>query len=197
VTFVLDQLEALNTNDNLFKGRLNLDKIGVFGHSLGGSVATRACQLDNRLKAGLDMDAPLFGSVPAEGLTQPFMFMSREKATFQRELAHVPPKTAQEIIDKEYSTMQAALNNSRAPGYYLTLTGLFHYDFTDLSLWSPLTPLLGVTGPISAARAHQIIDAYTLAFFDTYLEGKSSVLLAGNTADFPEVNLTVYRPGTA
>jgi hypothetical protein len=36
-------------------------------------------------------------------------------------------------------------------------------------------------------RGHEIINAYTLAFFDHYLKGRSSPLLAGPSAEFPEV----------
>ncbi|MEH2122338.1 alpha/beta hydrolase [Nostoc sp.] len=39
VTYILNQLEKGNQSDSRFKGRLNLQKVGVFGQSLGGYTA--------------------------------------------------------------------------------------------------------------------------------------------------------------
>ena len=42
---------------------LDLDRIGMFGHSLGGATAAAAMLIDRRIDAGLDMDGSLFGKV--------------------------------------------------------------------------------------------------------------------------------------
>src|SRR4029077_19256429 len=75
--FALDQLERLNTSDPLgrFLGRLDMQRGGVFGHSLGGATALLFCHDDSRCKAGIDVDGAPLGSVIAEGVTQPFMFL--------------------------------------------------------------------------------------------------------------------------
>ncbi|MGF2036936.1 MAG: alpha/beta hydrolase [Nostoc sp. CmiVER01] len=39
VTYILNQLEKANQSDSQFKGRLNLQQVGVFGQSLGGYTA--------------------------------------------------------------------------------------------------------------------------------------------------------------
>ncbi len=75
--FALDQLERLNTSDpsGRFLGRLDMQRIGVFGHSLGGAEALQFCHDDSRCKAGIDVDGAPLGSVVGEGVTQPFMFL--------------------------------------------------------------------------------------------------------------------------
>src|SRR5205814_1868084 len=35
ITFVLDELTKLNKDDSIFKGKLNLDGVGLAGHSFG------------------------------------------------------------------------------------------------------------------------------------------------------------------
>ena len=75
--FALDQLERLNTSDpsGRFLGRLDMQRVGVFGHSLGGATALLFCHDDSRCKAGIDVDGAPLGNVIAEGVTQPFMFL--------------------------------------------------------------------------------------------------------------------------
>ncbi len=71
--FVLDQLEIVNADDpeGMFTGRLDLDRVGAFGMSLGGHAAPLAGTQDGRFQAIIDED----GGGSASGLEQPFMFM--------------------------------------------------------------------------------------------------------------------------
>src|SRR5258708_1982912 len=77
VAFVLDRLERLNISDSSgkFTGRLDMTRVGVFGHSFGGATALQFCHDDPRCKAGIDVDGQPFGSVIQTGLRQPFMFL--------------------------------------------------------------------------------------------------------------------------
>lgn len=61
IRFVVDQLQHLNANtESIFRARLELARLGVFGHSAGGRSAARACQLDARIKACLNQDGNMF-----------------------------------------------------------------------------------------------------------------------------------------
>src|SRR5690606_27905272 len=40
IIFALDQLEQFNADDERLAGHLNLEQVGVFGHSFGGGAAT-------------------------------------------------------------------------------------------------------------------------------------------------------------
>ena len=64
VRFILDRLTELNARDAQhfsIAGRLDLNRFGAMGHSAGAEFAARACQLDARLKACVDLDG---GMVP-------------------------------------------------------------------------------------------------------------------------------------
>ena len=54
---------------------MDLQRLGIFGHSFGGATALEFCHKDSRCKAVLDMDGIPFGSVVPEGLSKPGMFL--------------------------------------------------------------------------------------------------------------------------
>jgi predicted dienelactone hydrolase len=109
ILFVLDQLESLNTNDpdGVLNGRLDLERIGVFGSSLGGTAATLSGSLDNRVRAVLNED----GRVPAgyTPLEQPFML-------FRATVSPIP---------------------SQGPNYTVSVRGFEHNSFGDWPVFVP------------------------------------------------------------
>jgi hypothetical protein len=84
--FVLNQMETLGrwgVNPHFderalppgLHASLNLDKIGIFGHSLGGAVATHAMANDSRFDAGVNLDGGIealledFDTMPPPGMS--------------------------------------------------------------------------------------------------------------------------------
>lgn len=177
MALTLDYLAQLNQagSGERFNGRLDLERVGVFGHSTGGGAAVEFCAHDPRCKAGLGLDAyltPVSPAVLESGLPQPFLFLFSE----------LWPSEKNKNL---YRQLQSASADSRA----FTLLGADHYDFTDLPLLSPLAPQLGLKGPIDGRRALRIIDAYSLAFFDHWLKGEPpAALLSAPPPAYPEVS---------
>ena len=70
--FVLDRLEQLNVSDTSgrFKGRIDMTRVGAFGHSWGGAQAAQFCHEDSRCRAGVDIDGAPFGSVIQSGISE-------------------------------------------------------------------------------------------------------------------------------
>ena len=97
-------------------------------------------------------------------------------------------------IDQHQTTMRAAFQSLRGSGYFVRIPGVFHANLTDAPYWSPLFQRLGVTGPIDEQRAHDIVNAYSLAFFDRHLRGSPASLLDGPPAAYPEVLFETHRP---
>jgi pimeloyl-ACP methyl ester carboxylesterase len=197
VHFVIDELTRLDAHDpsGLLTGRLDLSRIGIFGHSFGGAVAAQACFIDPRLQAGIDMDGILLGDVAEVGVRKPFLFMS--DAT--------PPPTAADLespsprhrrharlIQRDISHIEHSL--AAYGGYYMAVEGANHSNFSDWPLYCPVKRLTAA-GPIRLERAMQIVNAYTLAFFRHYLTGTTEPLLERASADFKEVQFRKWpRP---
>ncbi len=183
--FVLNELEHLNASDSqgLFTGHLNLKRVGILGHSLGGATAASAMLQDHRFKAGVDMDGQLYGNVVQQGLEQPFMLLNSESG------GTLNP------------TLEPFYEHLKNDAYNLTIKGAGHLNFTDESLLfqqlEAYSPALAAQlnndnsiGSIDANRGAQIIDDYTLAFFDKYLKNQNSPLLNGADPNYPEVQFS-------
>ena len=199
VGFTLDQLTALDKQDpdGILTGRLDLQHIGIFGVSLGAMVAGEAAHRDPRIKAALMMDAAMPADVVQAGLRQPAMWITRNAATMRLERERSGGWSNAEIA-QTLSTMRAVFYEShRGDGYYVEIPGMFHINFTDAPYWSPLLRPLGVVGPINAQRGFDIVNAYSLAFFNKYLKGIPSPLLNGQTKQFPEVHFARSGRGSS
>ena len=190
VSFTLDQLAALNQADpnGLLTGRLDMTRVGTFGVSLGGIFGAEACRREPRLRACLVMDAPMPRAVMQAGLRQPSMWITRDAATMRLERARAGGWPEDEILAHQ-TTMRATFENLQDAGYFVQIPGMFHVNLTDVPHWSPLLSRLGVTGPIDGQRAHGIINAYSLAFFDRHLRGRPAALLDNSADQYPEVRL--------
>lgn len=142
-SFALDQLEALNKSDpnRVLTGRLDFERIGTFGVSLGGMDATQASLKDSRLKACIIMDVYIPAEVVEKGLTQPTMFITRSADTMR--LEHDSNGTwAEKDVILTIDTMRALYENLPGDGYYVEIAGIFHINFTNVPYWSPVLPVL-------------------------------------------------------
>jgi predicted dienelactone hydrolase len=187
VVFTLDQLAALNRADpnGILTGKLDLQRVGAFGISLGGIVVGEACRLDPRLRACLVMDAPMSTDVVTAGLRQPGMWITRDAASMRLERQRAGGWPDAEI-EAHQASMRAVYEGLPGAGYFVRVPGTFHSNFTDIANWTPLAPQWGLAGSIDAQRAHDIINAYSLAFFDRHLLGRPAELLDGPAGQYPE-----------
>jgi predicted dienelactone hydrolase len=177
--FVLDQLERLNAADSasMFAGRLDMQAVGVFGHSFGGAAAAEVCRRDARFKAGVDLDGYPYGEVVQASLDQPFMFIWSE-----------PPASTDEgwqQASRDASAIYAHLSHS---GYQLMIKGTRHFNFSDYALvFAPILKMQDGLGAMDGQRGLTIAEAYVRAFFDKYLKHMDAPLLAGSASGYPEV----------
>jgi dienelactone hydrolase len=178
LSFVLDEMEKRNQNDpnSLFTGHLALQRVGAMGHSTGGGAVVQFCDQDTRCAALLGMDTwlePLTAQEVAAGTDKPVLLMHSETW-----------KTADDPNTKLTSEYFAAAQSDK---YQLTIAGSGHEDFTLIAMFSPLAANLGLKGTIPGERSFEIINAYTVAFFDQALRAKPQPLLEGPPVDFEEV----------
>ena len=169
VSRVIDFLTALNTNDpnHLLYNKLNLDRLGAFGVSLGGVIVSEASWRDRRIKASLIMESPIPKKIAQTGLPVPTMVITRPAEAMRAERKKSGGWTESDI-EQHLSTMRALFENT-AESEFVQLPDMFHVDFTDVPLWVPFAHLLGFSGKTPIEQTHDKLNGLTLTFFKEYL----------------------------
>ena len=121
VRFVLDQLREMNLHDRFWHGFLDLSKIGIVGHSMGGTSAALATQEEPRILAGVNLDGSTYPGMNADvrpiPVRKPFLFLATEE------------HASGEAGAREYI-------GSKSNTYYVVVTGADHMSFSDARLIS-------------------------------------------------------------
>jgi hypothetical protein len=76
-SFVLDQLSKLSTvaPHSPLVGHLDLEHVGMFGHSIGGASTIQALAEDPRFRVGMNLNGSLWGNQPSERLDRPLLWV--------------------------------------------------------------------------------------------------------------------------
>ena len=190
--YALDYLAELNETDAVLAGAFDLEHVGAFGHSFGGATAANLTLVDERVLAALNMDGTVYGDAE-QGVSKPFMTMQSVpvEVTDEDLAAFGLTQDGYEAILAEINdSIRGALSRSEAP-YRLMIAGTLHGTFSvDTALLRNLLPEVitpELVGTIDGARANEVISAYTVGFFETYLLNEPSPLLDGGSTSYPEV----------
>lgn len=165
ISFVLDTV-----SDN---PSIDSDRIGMFGHSLGGMLTTHMCRLDARVKAGINMDGPLFGKDIDLPFQKPFMFLLAQ---------HPFGIFSDEQLEKwgthreEYRARLPRLLEALGEyGSVVKIQGAAHNAFSDYAILKHLDLFASGeyrlnTGSIDGYQAIKIVNEHIVSFFDRYLK---------------------------
>jgi predicted dienelactone hydrolase len=158
LSFVIDELTHRHAEDRAsrFHQRLDLTRLGAFGHSAGGAAAGQVLLTDDRVRAGVNWDGAQWGDAIDAPFTQPFMTI-----------------TADWDSTKFLPNPLIYRQGSQTAFYDLTIDGTGHSSFSDIPRLIPLQAV-NQAGPIAPERAARITLAYTGAFFDRHLKGEDA-----------------------
>lgn len=165
ISFLIDQLNGINNENEIVKNKLNLNRLGVFGMSLGGLASLEASLFDNRIKASVNMDGGLNGLLLKSEMDIPVMFLNSKKFS-------------------GYGTIFT--NRSKADSYSFTVKHSDHYNFSDYSIY-PVPMVQSLLGTIDGTQTIKIMNAMVLNFFDKYLKEKHDIDLIKKAELFTEI----------
>ncbi len=134
----------------------DLDRLGIYGHSLGGGAAVRTCLVESvcRVVAALDgWVEPISSSELSGELDVPSMFIRSDP---WREL-------------ENDQVLRGLVERSNRRTYWIGIENTVHSDFTIAPLLSPLGSRLGLRGSMPPAQVFAVLDHYLVEFFDRHL----------------------------
>ena len=171
ITKTLDYLEEENkeTSSAFFKGRLDLDHIGLIGHSTGGGAAVAVALNDDRITAVLGLDAwvePILNEDIINGLNIPSIFLRSE--TWEEGPNNV------NLYDLILASNQASLYQ---------IKGTTHSDFSMAYMFSPLTQMIGYTGSLNKNYLLNMQKDIMTSWFDEHLQSMIR----------EDIDLTIYK----
>jgi predicted dienelactone hydrolase len=164
-------VEQLSMADDRFRSKLDLAKIGVFGHSFGGAQAAQFCAQDDRCRAGIDIDGRPFGSVITTGIPVPFMFLLADHSADVDVVSQRIMGELQAIYDRQP-------RDSRLRAY---IRGSHHFTFSDdgaLLKSALFRGLLRAGAGLRLNGRRQVeLTAYAVrVFFDAHLKGSGDAV---------------------
>lgn len=153
--YVLDWLQGPNTG--MLGSHLNLARIGIIGHSIGGAAAIQTARSDERVKAGLDVDGTVYGGT-AGRWHKPVMFLLASNHTAD-------------------PTVDAVLRLASGPRRSVTVQDAGHMDFSDLKWvlsfyvpgFSPNAWSAQGLGSIEASKALKTTRQEALSFLQSFV----------------------------
>jgi predicted dienelactone hydrolase len=195
---VADWLERLRPDVAGLGGRLDLSRLGAFGHSFGGNAALQWCRDDQRCRAAANLDGALWTEVGRVGLDRPALQILAEHPEFAlsgADAVAAGPATEAAAYETEKAIAfdgWRTVHQQADPSYTVQVQGAGHLSFMDV----PLLPLraeavvkqmLAATA-IEPRRMWRITCDVLLAFFARHLDRTTiPAVLEGPSDDYPEL----------
>ncbi len=158
ISVTLDYLEDMNNTNSSskFSNRLDLDNIGLIGHSTGGGADVAVALEDNRIESVIGLDAwvePIGQDLIENGLSTPSLFIRSE--TWET---------------GENNDNLITLINQSSDSVLYQIDDTTHYDFAMVYMYSPLTRYIGFSGDIDVRYLVSVLKEMISEFFDATLK---------------------------
>lgn len=177
IDYILGQSKS-NTSDKLYK-LIDTTKIGVLGHSLGGSSALGIGRMRKDVSAVIALESPFMCDI--EGVNNNEFIFTGEK--YPVPVLNVYSDSSWGHLGdwEQYAENYALLSNTNPTAFNVHIRGVGHLTLTDLALTSPfLTRILnGQKSITSTEYCLKVINKVCLEFFDCYLKGEGKFISDG------------------
>jgi len=183
INFVLNHILTEEKNkdaDSVYK-LVDTSKIGVIGHSLGGSAALGIGRMREDVSGVIALESPFMCDI--EGVKDD-QFVFTDKA-YPVPVLNVYSDNSWSYLNQwpQYAENYALLANANtnATAFNVHIRGVGHLTLTDLALTSPfLTNILNQQKSTTDTEyCLKTINRLCLEFFDCYLKGKSKFVCEG------------------
>ncbi len=156
--------------------KTDTDKIGLFGHSLGGATSAAVGRERNDIDAVIVLDGTMLGERVS---------VNDGKSEYIREAYPVPILDFTKEIDYNdreqfkdkngYAYVNEYVIDNAVDGKTVVFSGVGHMDFTDLPLISPTIASMLGSGNIDHEKTLNTINGLVLDWFNYYLKNEGTL----------------------
>lgn len=172
MNFVIDTIlkKAEGDNNSLYQ-HINTEKIGVFGHSMGGAASVWLSRERDDIRAIVNIDAPFFSELIYKKEMDDFVASGED---FTTPLLNIYSDDVWRQLESNSTYVANKPNNEHFKDAYTThFKGAKHLTLTDLQLFSPIlaNTLHGGKADIDPYYCIEMENELILEFFDYELKG--------------------------
>jgi|CXWL01.1.fsa_nt_gi dienelactone hydrolase len=149
--------------DSDFARGLDVSRIGVIGHSVGGAAAALAASETGAVRAVVNLDGDFAGASEMARPDQPMLY-----------LTSVDPREPARTMERR-ARVWARVSRDSDAAEAVRLPVFRHFNFLDAALVQAAVPAADRTGrfgDIDATRGLELSGALSAAFFDEHLRGR-------------------------
>ena len=159
VSFLIDKIELLKSQNHYLGRMSNINSIGIFGHSFGGGTAALSSALDNRIKACITLDGwfePIPPNILNKGINIPFLFIGQPQ---------------EEWITAPYNNQQLTTfhDNNTNDSFIIEIKNTKHMDYSDISYITIWSRFLGLSGK-DGRNINLDLNTTIVNFFNYYFK---------------------------
>lgn len=194
MSFLLDHFESAG-DSNAVVAKMDLEKVAVAGHSLGGVAAIQGANQDARILAAVNFDGAPLGDIANTGIQAPTLILKShpdysdadlEKRGRTREGWDAMGQQFQKVWDDFLAKAQSTT-------YSGSIRGTGHVSYSDAPFVMPTTITQFGGKILDFDRAFEIACEVVLAFLDQELKAEPEPHLPELRERYPELSLKVMR----
>ena len=176
VRFIIDEIERGGFPQDITQ-IIDLDNIGIFGHSFGGATSIYSSYLDARIDACINLDGWMVvvpDNIIKDGIKQEFMYIGQKQWD---------DKLNYEKLNK---FIESNTNSSK-----ILIPKTTHYDYSDTPHMSSAARLLKKSGKLDSKNLKNVLNELILSFFNKNLKGTNIEFQYYELANKHEISMIV------
>ena len=167
INFIVDQINQFDKYDDKIYEIMDLNNIGMFGHSYGGLTSFYTTFYNSAIKSCFALDGwfePMPDSLVLKDINKPIFHLGQHN---KGEIRY--------WNDLNYEKLENFMIHNSNLSIMIDIPGSYHYDYTDFTYFTYLTKKMNFSGSVPTDTMAKIMNITLLDFFNHTLKGYDKV----------------------
>jgi len=156
ISFVIDQIERIDTIDSSISLLCDTKNISLMGHSFGGATILQTSSMEENIKSCIALDAWT--------LPMPSMIINKDMNTPLLHIGQMSDKYWENKNNK--LKLDTLFQNNGQESIMVKIPKTKHFDYSDFSQFTWATKLFGISGKINREKFGQSLNKFILEYLN-------------------------------